>query len=323
MSLVSENQAIELLGKGQVVALPTETVYGLAGKIDSDVALGKIFSTKSRPFYDPLIVHVSDLNQAQKYGQWDRISEKLAQSFWPGPLTLVVDKKNNISDLITNAGSTVAFRQPNHQTFLAVLKGLNIPLAAPSANMFGKTSPTSAQHVLDEFDSQVPVVDGGACEMGIESTVVQVIGNEVRILRHGVITKTQLEEALTDESTSVTVRQVQQTNAPGHLKNHYQPEVPLFLSHEKNLLETEVQGLLSSQWQRPFIKWTLPENPHTAARRLYADLRNFSRSDQACFLVVESHMKTAEWQGILDRLDKACTGYLVRAEDQTLKLENK
>lgn len=311
--IIDISQAISILQLGEVVALPTETVYGLAARIDQDKALEKVFTTKNRPFFDPLIVHVQDLTQAQSYAHWDEVSLFLAQAFWPGPLTLVLKKKEGqISDLITHAGPTVALRCPQHPLFQAVLKGLQIPLAAPSANLFGRTSPTTAQHVIDEFHSQVHVVDGGPCDMGIESSVVQFDETESKlfILRPGVIGKKDLEEKLLQKKFKVSVEFRNQNNAPGFLKNHYQPSVPLILVYESSQAQGDRSYLeLIKDFISPEIElkeWQLPCEPSLAARQLYGDLRHFSENGEAIYLSIpELWAEDDRWQGLMDRLLKA------------------
>ncbi len=315
-------KAISLLLKGDAVALPTETVYGLAARIDQDSALEKIFTTKNRPFFDPLIVHVQNIVQAQSYAHWDDVSLFLAEEFWPGPLTLVLAKKDGrVSDLITHAGPTVALRCPQHPLFLEVLKGLQIPLAAPSANLFGRTSPTTARHVIDEFQSQVPVVDGGPCDMGIESTVVQFnkAENKLLILRPGVISKKDLEQKIEQKQLTVNVEFRQQDNAPGFLKNHYQPRVPLILVYESSQAQGDrsylelIKNFISSETK--LNEWQLPQEPSLAARKLYSDLRQWSEKGEAIYLVIpELWAMDDRWQGLLDRLLKACHATLAFKE---------
>jgi len=311
--MIETKEAISLLKNGEIVALPTETVYGLAARIDQDSALKKIFTTKNRPFFDPLIVHVQDIVQAQSYAHWDEVSLYLAQEFWPGPLTLVLPKKEGqVSDLITNAGATVALRCPHHSVFIEVLKRLQVPLAAPSANLFGHTSPTTAQHVMNEFQTHVPVVDGGPCEKGIESTVVQFDegGDKLFILRPGMISKKELEQKLLQKSFNVSAEIRHQNNAPGFLKNHYQPRVPLILVYENPISEGDKSfiDLIKSSIppELKITRWQLPLDPTLAARQLYCDLRQFSERNEAIYLTIPTAWSQDDrWQGLLDRLQKA------------------
>jgi L-threonylcarbamoyladenylate synthase len=167
--------AVEKLINGEVVGIPTETVYGLGAVISKSDAIKKIFTTKERPFFDPLIVHVSGVEQAKELSlDWSAAADILAQEFWPGPLTLVLPKKN-VSDLITSGLQTVGVRCPDHKIALEIIEKVGEPIAAPSANRFGKTSPTCKKHVLEEFNDAVFVVDGGDCSVGIESTIISVL----------------------------------------------------------------------------------------------------------------------------------------------------
>jgi L-threonylcarbamoyladenylate synthase len=314
--LINLDTAIELLSSGEVVALPTETVYGLAGMISHESALMKIFKTKHRPFFDPLIVHVKNLEQAQSLAQWDPVSELLAQKFWPGPLTIVLRKKEGaVSDLITHGGDTVAIRCPNHPVFLQALRGLASPLAAPSANLFGQTSPTQAVHVEDEFNGQVATVDGGTCQMGIESTVVEYdqARRTLFVLRPGLLDANTLKHSLTSISPPVNVELRQQENAPGFLKNHYQPKIPLILvkGNSMPVNQQEILDQLTDFAHMPVREWILPDDPQMVARQLYADLRTFNQNRQAIYLVIPPHWPKEDlWSGIMDRLNKACHAWL-------------
>ena len=181
-------KAKNLLLAGEVVAIPTETVYGLAADISNEDAIRKVFSLKERPFFDPLIVHVASLKQAKALTtEWGPLTDFLARYFWPGPLTLILPKAESVNSLITSGLETLAIRFPNHPAAIQLITQVG-PLAAPSANKFGQTSPTEAHHVRKEFRSvDVFVVDGGPCEIGIESTVLEVGSNQdsVSILRPG------------------------------------------------------------------------------------------------------------------------------------------
>lgn len=313
MPLITAERASQLLLAEEVVALPTETVYGLAGRIDSDSALKKIFATKARPLFDPLIVHVQSVEQAKELAQWDSVSLALAKNFWPGPLTIVLPKKEKVSSLITSGGSTVAMRMPDHPLFRKVLTSVEVPLAAPSANRFGHTSPTQAQHVVEEFNDQIPVVDGGECARGIESTVVEWESqdNTLKILRPGVVTQKALVEFLIALDPTITVAKKEQNNSPGFLQNHYQPTVPLLLvtGLENSSLPPEILIHLKSETGQTFREWKLHPQANVAARTLYKDLREFSKAGQAIYLIMQGHWQVDEnWSGMLDRLQKASHG---------------
>ena len=206
---MSESQiqkAVRLLKDEDVVAFPTETVFGLGARIDSDAAVKKIFFTKERPYFDPLIVHVSSIEQAKSCTtDFSHLAAVLAEAFWPGPLTLVLPKSDLISDVITSGLPNVGIRFPSHKIALEIISGVGIPIASPSANKFGRTSPTQANHVRQEFGDQVFVVESNASEIGIESTVlaVKTVDNnsfQLCILRKGFITFSQIDAVLKKSS---------------------------------------------------------------------------------------------------------------------------
>ncbi len=315
-----------------MVAIPTETVYGLAARIDSESAVGEIFSTKQRPFFDPLIVHVHSIDQAKKLSRdWNQVAEALARKFWPGPLTLVLPKSDLVSGLITSGLDSVGLRCPDHPLALQLIRKVGIALAAPSANLFGRTSPTSAEHVETEFASKVPVLDGGHSQVGIESTVVLIRGNsELSILREGQILQSQLEHELRQAGiTHSWSTQVSRVESPGHLKHHYMPSVPLIYcrqiprceEHLRSAIETglktapnEVEGIVLRRPKslRRFIELSLSRDPRLAARELYQKLRELSvqNADVIYFVEPEAFRKgpeTEQWQAIRDRLSKAAT----------------
>lgn len=321
------NRAIEILNSGGVVGMPTETVYGLAARIDIPSAVEKIFSTKSRPFFDPLIVHVADTSGLG--GLVKDISPlvlALAEHFWPGPLTLVLPKARGVSDLITAGLETVGVRCPAHPIARELIQRVGVPLAAPSANRFGKTSPTTARHVRDEFKDQVFVLDGGACEIGIESTILRVgAESELSILRPGAISIEQISRALEKDFGSLCwVEVTSQFEAPGQMKHHYMPSRPLVVVTQqtsmaelcsalrqqlKNLPEQieGVQILHPSKIETP-LEITLSSDPVLAARELYAKLRD-SAKESCDFLWIHwpHQLDDSNWSPIWDRLKKAAS----------------
>jgi L-threonylcarbamoyladenylate synthase len=222
--------AVELLRKGELVALPTETVYGLAAKALNLIAVARIFEAKERPRFDPLIVHLPNRNWLGRIVDvpaGDRqLIDKLADKFWPGPLTMVLPKREIVPGIVTAGLDTVAVRLSAHPVFAEIVGELNESLAAPSANRFGRVSPTTAQHVLDELDGRIPlIVDGGPTEHGIESTIVAVRDDKIAVLRRGPITNEQLSEF----ADIVSVTGTQRISAPGQLPAHYTPTTPLRL----------------------------------------------------------------------------------------------
>lgn len=238
MSIISKDiqKAVALLSNEELVAIPTETVYGLAGNIFSEKAIKAIFETKKRPFFNPLIVHISSVNLLSSFVS--EIPEKaklLAENFWPGSMTLVLKKKANIPDLITAGKSTVAVRVPNHPTTLALLNKLNFPLAAPSANPFNNISPTKPQHVERYFKNEIQMVlDGGTCKNGIESTIIGFENDEPIIYRLGALAIEDIEAVV--GKIAVKNKKEQSPDAPGMLQKHYSPLTKTILT--TNILET-------------------------------------------------------------------------------------
>jgi L-threonylcarbamoyladenylate synthase len=224
------SRAVELLRKGDVVALPTETVYGLAADALNPVAVPKIFEVKERPRFDPLIVHLPDkqwLERVAKIGSRSRAQiRKLIAQFWPGPLTFVLDRQPIVPEIVTAGLNTVAVRMSSHPVFAEIISVFGKPLAAPSANRFGRISPTTAQHVFDELSGRIPlIIDAGPTTHGIESTIIAVHDDKIDILRRGPVTAEQLAEF--GEIDIVSARK--NIYAPGQLPSHYAPKTPLRL----------------------------------------------------------------------------------------------
>jgi len=222
------NAAVELLHKGEIVALPTETVYGLAADALNPIAVAKIFEAKGRPRFDPLIAHLPNQNWLEKVveppTQDRQLILQLGEKFWPGPFTMVLPKRKIIPEIVTAGLDTVAVRISAHPIFSEIARAFGKPLAAPSANRFGRISPTVAKHVLDELDGHVPlIIDAGPTTHGIESTIVAVRAGKIDILRRGPITSEQLSAfAKVDIAT-----EREKISAPGQLPSHYAPKTPL------------------------------------------------------------------------------------------------
>lgn len=314
MSLVSITQAVARLQAEDVVAIPTETVYGLAGRMDSEVALKKIFETKSRPFFDPLIVHVTSVEQAKSLAvEWPAPFEALASKLWPGPMTLVVKKAAHVSSLITSGLDTVAIRWPAHPVAQELIAKLGVPVAAPSANRFGRTSPTSVQHVEEEFDGHVAVVEGGACQVGVESTVVSVWKNandvwELAVLRPGGVSKSDLKAVLDKSGLKFEISSRESSASPGHLKHHYQPDCPVvYLKTRPWSLETEAE--IRTHFDNKFSslqRLQFPLAPVEAARRLYESFRMLAKTPGGLIVVERSRAQEGEnWEAIWDRVERA------------------
>lgn len=223
-------QAAILLKEGKLVAIPTETVYGLAANALDPHAVTQIFAAKKRPFFDPLIVHISGISEVEKYAvSIPGTALKLARALWPGPLTLLLPKKEIIPDIVTSGLDTVGLRVPAHPLTLALLKNLPFPLAAPSANPFGYISPTTAQHVADQLgDSISYILDGGPSTVGIESTIVGFEGEDIIVHRLGGTSLEALEE-ITGTEVQLRLNNSSHPVAPGQLTSHYAPQKPFML----------------------------------------------------------------------------------------------
>lgn len=237
MSIISKDiqKAIALLNEEKNVAIPTETVYGLAGNIYSEKAIKSIFKTKNRPFFNPLIVHIPSVKNLENIVSFiPEKAKRLADVFWPGSMTLVLKKQSSIPDLITAGKDTVAVRVPNHPKTLALLKQLDFPLAAPSANPFGSISPTKPEHVERYFkDSIEMVLDGGACTSGIESTIIGFVDDEPIIYRLGALAIEDIEAVV--GKIAVKNKKEVSPDAPGMLKRHYAPSTKTIVT--ENIIE--------------------------------------------------------------------------------------
>ena len=269
-----ERAALALVA-GEPVALPTETVYGLAANALDPLACARIFEAKARPLSDPLIVHLPDLDWLDRIAQPGGLARRLAREFWPGPLTMVLPRRGIVPDLVTAGQGSVAVRMSAHPVFLAVAQAAATPLAAPSANRFGRISPTAAEHVFAELDGRIGLIlDGGSCAHGIESTIALVSTDGIEILRHGPVTASQLQKfAPLRESAHPGIA------APGSLKSHYAPATPLDLVRDLPASAGEKTGLLA--W-RPVERadgfaavevLSVSADPREAAANLYAAMR--------------------------------------------------
>ncbi len=323
--------AVENLKAGNVVAMPTETVYGLAARIDNEKAVRKIFSTKQRPFFDPLIVHVSSKQMAYPLTtDWSPLADFLAEHFWPGPLTMVLPKSDQVDPLITSGLESVALRMPKHSLALTLIERTGSPLAAPSANRFGRTSPTTADHVRSEFpNSDLVVLDGGSCEIGLESTVLLIERSgemyHLSILRAGQITRTDLEKTLRSRKFTWQFKEtVDKSKSPGHMKHHYMPEIPLVLIRSKSLIDSEIARETQERLKeipdqvegveirkpshiQKLVELQLPEDPTLAARSFYSELRRLGEEKRADLIYFrqKAFHGGESWQALLDRLTKA------------------
>jgi len=308
-------KAVQILRKGGLVAFPTETVYGLGADASNPAAVRKIFAAKARPADHPLIVHVADSSELKHWAaQVPRSAWLLAEKFWPGPLTLVLKRAARVSDVITAGQDSVALRVPSHPVARQLLQAFGGAIAAPSANRFGRLSPTTAQHVRDELGNAVDLVlDGGPCDVGIESTIVDLTAEAPAVLRPGRISAQQIAEALL---APLGESAVERPRVPGSLESHYAPGLPL-----KIVQPDEIENYLRARPGTPVAvlsrrgrprdsKATLwqvaPEMADDYARLLYATLRLL----EVCgcrLIVVEALPALPEWNAIRDRLSRAAT----------------
>jgi len=333
-------RAAELLRDGQLVALPTETVYGLAANAWDAAAVARIYEVKGRPARNPIIVHVAGLELAREcVAAWPPVADKLAAAFWPGPLSLVLPRSPRIPDIVTAGGPTVGVRWPSHPFIQAVIRACGFPLAAPSANLSNQVSPTNAAHVRKAFDGQIPlIVDGGPSQVGLESTVLDLASAPPRLLRPGMI---HAESLLATMGVASALRADASPNrpnpnvasalcadsspehpilrSPGLLPKHYSPKAklvilswrdqaglsaqlqPLQFPAEKTCVITRSQIPLTGKFARVSV---LPRDAAAFARALYAELHKCDESG-AALIVVEAPPSHPSWRAIADRLTRA------------------
>ncbi|NLM51707.1 MAG: threonylcarbamoyl-AMP synthase [Firmicutes bacterium] len=329
--------AAKLLRQGKLVAFPTETVYGLGANAWDKAAVEKIFFAKGRPADNPLIVHISQPEQLEALASpIPDAAWLLAEHFWPGPLTLVLPKKPQVPDVVTGGLATVAVRLPKHPVALALLEAADLPVAAPSANLSGRPSPTTAEHVLTDLAGRIDaVVDGGPCEVGLESTVLNLSGETLQILRPGAVTAEEISEVL-GEKCAVAHWQEEsgaKPPSPGLKYLHYAPQAPLYLlrgdpkSIVKALQERQQKweaagkktGLLVSAETAPFFasEYLLVlgsrTDPAGMAARLYDALRRFDHMGVDVILA-EGYPATGVGLALMNRLQKAAGGRVIDLE---------
>ncbi len=311
--------AARRLAEGGLVAFATETVYGLGARADDDAAVAAIFAAKGRPADHPLIVHVADLAQAAPFAATlPEAARQLTQAFWPGPVTLIVPRAPGQASAAAAGQDSIALRCPAHPVAQALLRaaaGLGVPgVAAPSANRFGRISPTRAAHVAQEFGADLWVLDGGDCALGIESTIVDLSRGAPVLLRPGVLTRAQLEAVIGEP---LRAPDAQSPRAPGMLASHYAPAARLRLWSSQALsaaLEPSRDlpaglavysrrsgaGMAGLRWQ------AMPDDPAAVAHELFAVLRQFDAEGRA-EIWVEQPPDQPAWDGVIDRLRRAAT----------------
>ena len=316
-------RAVELLRAGEVVALPTETVYGLAANALDAKAVSRIYEIKGRPAHNPIIVHVSGVEMAKRcVADWPELADKLARAFWPGPLTMVLPRAREIPDMVTAGGATVGVRWPSHPLIQEVIRSCDFPLAAPSANLSNQISPTNADHVAKQLAGKIPlIVDGGQAQVGIESTVLDLTERPPRLLRPGMIHERALM-AVTQDATLGFGDGGRVLKSPGQLAKHYAPKAKLMVLKWRDETDLNAQiATLKNRFPNPHViahthipsqvgfgsVSVIPHDVEAYARALYAELH---RCDElgAALIVVEAPPDTSEWRAIADRLKRASSG---------------
>lgn len=317
---VAVNRAVALLRAGQVVAVPTETVYGLAANALDASAVRRIFEVKNRPAFNPIIVHVASLAMARQcVAQWPDLASWLAEAFWPGPLTLVLRRAGEIPDVVTAGGETVGVRWPSHPFMQALIRQCGFPLAAPSANLANRTSATSARHVQAQLGDRIPlIIDGGNCQVGIESVVLDLSVSPPRLLRPGIIHEQALI-AVTGQLAQGPDRGERVLKSPGLLPKHYAPRARLVVWSWKDeqQLRAEVRRCGMTFSKTCVVAHTnvpsaegfadvsiVPHNVAAFARALYAELHRCDEAG-AQWIIVEAVPEKDEWSAVADRLNRA------------------
>ena len=324
-SITAASQALQ---RGELLGLPTETVYGLAADAGNDAAVAKIFEAKGRPANHPLIVHVASAQGVKRFASHvPDFAQKLMDAFWPGPLTLILPRRPEVAAVAAGGQNSVGLRCPSHPVAHAVLETAEalgvLGLAAPSANLFGRVSPTTAAHVASEFGDELLIIDGGACDVGIESTIIDCTRAAPVLLRPGVITPQQLSEACGVPVITPNTLDVDAPRASGTLESHYAPMAKLQLMSAVDLQtamtaypRVQAQGAVAI-WARsalqvpvemanPFKWHTMPASAHDCAHQLFAQLRSFDAQGVA-HIWVEIPPPTPEWEGVRDRLMRAAS----------------
>ena len=314
-------EAARLIRNGELIGLPTETVYGLGADASNDAAVALIFAAKGRPSNHPLIVHIAEAQQVLDYASSvPPFAARLIAAFWPGPLTLILPRKPGVATAAAGGQDSIGLRCPSHPVAQALLKACRTGVAGPSANRFGRVSPTTAAHVADELGDALFVLDGGPCDVGIESTIVDCTRGQPVLLRPGVLTRAQLEAACGEP---VLDKEALATNAPrasGTLASHYAPNAKVRLMDK-----TEMQAALAAvEPSQPIAVYAhsmpdlnafsaasvlyraMPQQVSQVAHELFAVLREFDVQGVA-HIWVEAPPATPEWDGVRDRLTRAAT----------------
>ncbi|MDP5241177.1 L-threonylcarbamoyladenylate synthase [Uliginosibacterium sp. 31-16] len=306
-------RAAELLRAGELVALPTETVYGLGADAADDAAVTKIFAAKDRPADHPLIVHLADPEQLTEWAREIPMEAiALARAFWPGPLTLILKKEADVSDTVTGGQDTVGLRVPDHPVALALLRAFGGGVAAPSANRFGRISPTTAQHVQEELGESVAMIlDGGPCDVGIESTILDLSRGEPVILRPGMIGRDAIA-AVIGRQPRLKHETESAPRVSGALAAHYAPRTSMRMASKTEIAEAQADCAVltlagESAPGRYAMSIDAPFDAHGYAHELYANLRALDAAG-ASLILVENLPADSSWDAVRDRLGRAVVG---------------
>lgn len=308
--------AAGVIKEGGLVSFPTETVYGLGADGLNPIASAKIFEAKSRPSFNPLILHIAEKGVLDKITEWKNPNvEKLISKFWPGPLTLVLKKKEIVPEIVTAGNPTVAVRMPNHKVALELIKLAGTPIAAPSANRFGQLSPTDAQHVLKQLKNRVDVIlNGGQCSVGVESTILEITDDNIYLLRHGGLILEEIE-AVVGRVISKP-HNTANPNSPGQLASHYSPSIPLKFMSEETINESKGKktGAIFFKEKRTHQRFSSEKilssngNLREAAANLFSYLHELEKENLDVILI-EPVEETGLGRAIMDRLKKASYKY--------------
>lgn len=304
-------KAGQILKQGGLVAIPTETVYGLGADMYNPKAVAKLFEVKNRPFFDPLITHIADMKMLDELAIVDKeIIRKAVNAFWPGPLTIIVKKRDIVPDIVSSGLDTMAIRMPDHEIALEIIRNSNGAVVAPSANPFGYLSPTTASHVKDQLGDKIDmIVDGGLCEVGLESTVLDLTKEIPLVLRPGGLSLERLKEVLGE--VEVFNRKVVTPTAPGQLESHYAPRTPLIIINNKDEIKnSEKSAYLSFKGEETGLNFKYNEvlsesgDLIEAASKLFYCLHILDKEDVET-IYVEQIPEKGIGIAIMDRLYKA------------------
>ena len=306
--LNSIDVAAKYIREGKLVAFPTETVYGLGANALDPMAVAKIFELKERPSFDPLIVHIASIHQLQDLVlNTDERVHKLAEKFWPGPLTMVLPKSNIVPDIVTSGLPTVGIRMPSNEIALDLIRISDCPIAAPSANKFGRISPTTAAHVRKQIPNVDYIIEGGKTTVGIESTIIKLTDKGFQILRNGIITQEELETVVPFDGDSI----IEKLSAPGMLKSHYSPRKKLLIADSSSLdLDKSKAGLISfsGEVENGFckvIRVSDRKDLKDYAVNMFEAMHSFEDDNEIELIIAEPVCEEGVGRAIMDRLRKA------------------